>query len=274
LAPRRADFSILIPAFNQSTALEQSLPFLVGNLLTAKFSFEILISDNASTDDTWRICKDWSKSTKEIKVFLQRTNLGFLGNIRFLANNSTGNFVIILGCGDLLSVSLLNAIMPLLIEGQPHSLVCGVGTHRSIDWGLEPVIEGPIKTTKLCMLSKNAPYQEAISGNIFGNGNGELSRQLARDFQTGDVWPHLEIQMEAYLDGETILRTEANLVSMMQDSKSWYNNQALSRSFYRRHLVLLLPNSFKSVGLLVKTLSLLTVGLWSLLLKRRPPRPQ
>lgn len=258
------DISILIPAFNQSMLLAQSLPVLVSRLKSATFSFEILISDNASSDDSWKICSHWSTNTKETRAFLQRTNLGFLGNIRFLVNNSTGKFVIFLGCGDLINVSLLNRVVPLLIEVQPHSLVSGVAAHLSAESRHEPPTQSPINTTRLRSLSKNAPYQEAISGNIFANRNGELSHQLARDFHTGDIWPHIEIQIAAYLHGEIILRTESNLVSMMQDSESWYNDVALTRKIFRRHLMLLLPHSLKSLGFLIKTLSLLTVGLWNL----------
>lgn len=264
------DVSFLIPAFNQATALERSLPVLLKELQSATFSFEILVSDNASTDETWSICRHWSRSDGSVKAFHQGQNLGFLGNLRFLSGKSTGSYLFFLGCGDLLSISRLNLLVPILKETGPHSLVSGVATHETLEDYLDPPINATLKIVKLSRLSKNVPYQEAFSGNIFRNVNRELDIYLQRTFRSGDVWPHVEIQISAFLEGKTVLRTPENLVSMMQDQISWYNDVGEQRRVFLAHLRVLLPHIMKSTGFLVKVVSLLTLGIWNLAIRRQP----
>ena len=49
-------------------------------------NFELIISDNASTDETSKICQEYANLDHRIKYVRQQTNLGAAGNFGFVLN--------------------------------------------------------------------------------------------------------------------------------------------------------------------------------------------
>lgn len=74
LTPR---LSIGLPVYNGETFLPQAL----GHLLAQTFrDFEIVISDNASTDNTAQICRQFANQDDRIRYFRNDRNLGSVAN--------------------------------------------------------------------------------------------------------------------------------------------------------------------------------------------------
>ena len=69
----RALVTIGLPVFNSQRYLRQSLESLLAQTYT---NFVLIISDNASTDDTSRICREYADSDSRIKYFRNATNIG------------------------------------------------------------------------------------------------------------------------------------------------------------------------------------------------------
>jgi glycosyltransferase involved in cell wall biosynthesis len=55
--------------------------------------FELLISDDASTDATFEIAQTFAKTDARIRVFKQAQNLGFVGNKNFLLQQAAGDYL-------------------------------------------------------------------------------------------------------------------------------------------------------------------------------------
>lgn len=73
--------SIGMPVYNGERFLRKSIE----SLLTQTFTdFELIISDNASTDSTSSICDEYSKKDKRIRYFRQKKNMGLNWNYRFV----------------------------------------------------------------------------------------------------------------------------------------------------------------------------------------------
>ncbi|OIO73349.1 MAG: hypothetical protein AUJ57_04540 [Zetaproteobacteria bacterium CG1_02_53_45] len=70
--------TICIPTYNRSELLNRAVQ---SALQQTYQNFEILISDNASTDDTELLCREWIKSDKRIRYHRNETNLGGAANI-------------------------------------------------------------------------------------------------------------------------------------------------------------------------------------------------
>ena len=96
--------SIGLPVYNGEEFLEQKLD----SLLSQSFSdFELIISDNASTDSTNEICKKYIKKDFRIKHFQQKQNMGANWNFNFVLKKATSPFFLWVGVNDKISQEFL-----------------------------------------------------------------------------------------------------------------------------------------------------------------------
>lgn len=73
--------SIGLPVFNGEEYIRES----IDSLLSQTFKdFELIISDNASSDATEKICRDYEAKDKRIKYFRQTENIGSVKNFTFV----------------------------------------------------------------------------------------------------------------------------------------------------------------------------------------------
>lgn len=77
-APR---VSIGFPVYNGESFIRRSLDSLLAQTFV---DFELIISDNASTDSTPEICKEYMKKDNRIRYFRQEKNMGPLWNFHFV----------------------------------------------------------------------------------------------------------------------------------------------------------------------------------------------
>jgi len=65
---KKIRLSVVIPTFNESQKLIQNLELIKFYLLKEGYEFEIIVSDNGSTDKTALLAKDYAKKNKFVKV--------------------------------------------------------------------------------------------------------------------------------------------------------------------------------------------------------------
>jgi glycosyltransferase involved in cell wall biosynthesis len=81
--------SIGMPVYNGEQYVRRALD----SLLAQTFSdFELIISDNASTDRTYDICKQYVLNDSRIILYKQTKNIGPHGNFRFVLEKSQGEY--------------------------------------------------------------------------------------------------------------------------------------------------------------------------------------
>lgn len=95
-------FSICIPNFNYGRYLAQTINSVLSQNYT---DFEIIISDNASTDNSVAIVQ--AIGDPRIKVHVNAINVGFSANLDKAAQLATGDFIVMLSSDD---VMLPNAL--------------------------------------------------------------------------------------------------------------------------------------------------------------------
>ena len=78
--------SIGLAIYNQEKNIVKCIQSILSQ---THVNFELLISDDCSTDDTISICEDFSKKDKRIKLFKQRKNLGVSDNFYFVFRKTT-----------------------------------------------------------------------------------------------------------------------------------------------------------------------------------------
>ena len=72
----KPDLSVVIPAYNEAQRLPDTLKVIYNYLLTQKFSWEIVVSDDGSTDQTLEIALAFKPDEKRIRVVEGPKNMG------------------------------------------------------------------------------------------------------------------------------------------------------------------------------------------------------
>ncbi len=97
---RLLPLSIGMPVYNGQKFIEEA----ISSILSQKFSdFELIISDNASSDQTETICKYLRSKDSRIIYFRQERNIGALRNFEFVLEQARGQFFMWAACDDLWS---------------------------------------------------------------------------------------------------------------------------------------------------------------------------
>jgi glycosyltransferase involved in cell wall biosynthesis len=109
--------SIGMPVYNGANTLRQALD----SLLTQSFSdFLLLISDNASTDDTGEICKQYSDSDPRVHYFRQSENIGADKNFRYVFDNTKSEYFMWAAADDIRSPDFLELNLKFLQQNPDY----------------------------------------------------------------------------------------------------------------------------------------------------------
>jgi glycosyltransferase involved in cell wall biosynthesis len=96
--------SICLVTFNRATLLPKTLD----SLLAQTFSdYELIISDDCSTDDTERVCQEYARLDKRIRYIRQARNLGMPGNLNAVLRAGRGKYLANLHDGDVYRADLI-----------------------------------------------------------------------------------------------------------------------------------------------------------------------
>ncbi len=129
--------SIGLPVYNGDKLLRKS----IDSILSQTFSdFELIISDNASSDLTPTICKDYVKRDKRIRYVRQKKNIGIHGNYFFLVNEAKFEYFLWIASDDYLDPNYLDENLKILIKND--NVVSSVGKVKPFgpeDVGLDPI---------------------------------------------------------------------------------------------------------------------------------------
>jgi len=91
--------SIGLPVYNGKQFIHKCMESLLNQSFT---DFELIISDNASTDGTSEICEAYAKKDKRIHYIKQEKNMGILWNFDFVLQNAKNEYFIWVAVDDIL----------------------------------------------------------------------------------------------------------------------------------------------------------------------------
>lgn len=81
--------SVAMPAYNCERYIGRSIESLLGQTYG---DFELVISDNASSDGTADLCRAYAKNDKRVRYVRRETNIGGPGNFRYVFSLCTGEY--------------------------------------------------------------------------------------------------------------------------------------------------------------------------------------
>jgi len=96
--------SICLVTYNRSAALPKTLE----SLLAQRFGdFELIISDDYSTDNTEEVCREYQQRDSRVKYFRNTSNLSMPGNLNVAIRRARGTYIANLHDGDVYSPDLI-----------------------------------------------------------------------------------------------------------------------------------------------------------------------
>lgn len=105
--------SIGMPVYNGEKYIREALNTLLGQSFT---DFELIISDNASSDSTELICREYAERDTRIKYSRQSSNIGAAANFRYVLNQAVGSYFMWAACDDRWSVDWLEKMYEAIKE--------------------------------------------------------------------------------------------------------------------------------------------------------------
>lgn len=112
--------SIGLPVYNG----EKFIVKKIESILVQTFEdFELIISDNSSTDETTKICKQYALKDERIKIFNQNENIGAGPNFNFVLDKARGEFFLWSAVDDLILPTFIEKNIKIL-ETKPNVVCC------------------------------------------------------------------------------------------------------------------------------------------------------
>jgi len=127
--------SICIPTYNRARYLECLLGWLAGQ--QANYPFEIVISDNASTDDTQQVVEAFLDRLP-IAYFRQEANIELYKNLYFACSKGRGKYITYLADDDIIVLESLGEILQAMEESPKVGAAYAPWT--LVDWASGAVV--------------------------------------------------------------------------------------------------------------------------------------
>ena len=105
--------SIGMPVFNGEKFICEALDSLLAQTFT---DFELIISDNASTDGTEAICGEYAAKDSRIRYVRQAENLGPAANFKYVLDVAVGEYFMWAAADDLWAPNFIDKCRHMLIN--------------------------------------------------------------------------------------------------------------------------------------------------------------
>jgi glycosyltransferase involved in cell wall biosynthesis len=116
------NISIVIPVFNT----EKYIAKAINSVLNQTFKdFELIIVDDASTDETYNICLEFSKKDTRIRLYKNEKNLGMMPNWNKALEYVTGKFWAKLDADDWWEENFIEDCFNVISKDENIGMVCG-----------------------------------------------------------------------------------------------------------------------------------------------------
>ena len=123
-----------MPVYNGEEFLRQALDSLLSQTFT---DFELIISDNASTDSTEVICKEYAARDQRVRYYRNETNIGGARNFNRVFELAQGNYFKWAAHDDICEPTFLARCVDVL--DSDRSVILAYSQTRVIDWKGNPV---------------------------------------------------------------------------------------------------------------------------------------
>ncbi len=117
--------TIGLPVFNGEKFIQKKIESLLSQTFT---NFKLIISDNASTDSTSRICKEFESKDNRIQYFRQKETIDPILNFYYILEKTNSEFFLWTAVDDVLHLEFLEKNLEMLEKNEKY--VCSISKIR------------------------------------------------------------------------------------------------------------------------------------------------
>jgi glycosyltransferase involved in cell wall biosynthesis len=150
--------SIGLPIFNSEKYLRESIDSILAQTFT---DFELIISDNASTDSTEEICNTYAANDPRVRYCRNSTNIGPIRNHNRLVELSRGKYFRFAGYDDLCAPDLIAKFVDILEKDSSVILCYSITTKIDENGNQIELIDKDLAYSSQPLIR----FQELVSGD-------------------------------------------------------------------------------------------------------------
>ncbi|OAI50970.1 hypothetical protein AYO44_05265 [Planctomycetaceae bacterium SCGC AG-212-F19] len=238
----RPRVSIGMPVFNEEDYVADALDSLLGQSFG---DFELIVSDNGSTDRTRQICEEYARKDRRIRYFRQQRNRGATYNFNFVFEESKADYFMWAACDDRWSSDCLNEYVESL-ESHPsaalvfcHFRVYNFVTRELTDVPVTPSChDSPVKNylTRL---------RNATPSMVYGLFRKKHFRQMVGRVENFDFWDVYFTHAMATSGNLLVIPRPlytAGIRSKVRIPRSVTGGRLVYRNFYTRNIQLIMSH--------------------------------
>jgi glycosyltransferase involved in cell wall biosynthesis len=200
------EVSVIIPCYN----LGKFLPHCIDSVLEQDHeSFEVVIVDDASTDNSWEIIKAYAKQDSRIIPLRNSVNLHVSASRNRAVENSKGKFILPLDADDRLEPNALSLLSKRLKEGREDIVAGHLRIYNENDLNAAPMVGGwPNNVDPNLQLGgyNRLPYSSMFTRKLFNRLGGYRTR-IRCGVEDADFWTRaFSYGYEAHLIDEFTLK--------------------------------------------------------------------
>ena len=107
--------SVMVPVYNRRSLLADCLKTALAQTCR---DLEVVVVDNASSDGTWDVCREFARADSRVRIFRNAENLGPVRNWQRCFREAQGRYGKLLFSDDVMATRYLEKTLPLLRD--PH----------------------------------------------------------------------------------------------------------------------------------------------------------
>lgn len=166
--------SVCIPTYNYGRFIGAAIESALGQSLQ---DFELIVSDNASDDDTQEIVNRYAESDSRIRYFRNATNIGMVGNWNCCLELARGEYVKFLCADDLFEDYALERLSRLL-DDHPQVVLASGARRVVVEGGGRERILAYSNRTEV-VKGRTAIRKCIARGNLIGEPSAVIFRRSA-----------------------------------------------------------------------------------------------
>ncbi len=268
--------SICLLTYNRAAILPRSIESL---LLQDFGDFELIISDNASPDNTEAVCREYAAQDRRIRYRRNDKNLGMIGNYNAAFAAAVGTLVAIVHDGDHYRPDLIRKWRDALLAQPDAAFVFNdleaidfQGKHRHFYLHDYPRRFERLELTRMMLTRPDSPVFGMVMlrrACVEASGPFRLEYGMIGDVE---MWMRLNLDYPVAFVGEPLIQIVPREPGHPLSYVNWFNEQCFI-SIHRRTIETLVTRGEGDRGTLLRQLRRLREKRWLVLaastLKRR-----
>ena len=214
--------SVLMSVYNGASTLEKAAASILAQTYR---DLELILCDDASTDDTWRIMQRIAASDARVTIFQNETNLGLGASLNRCLSRAQGEYIARQDADDLSDPDRIERTLDFLLSSGAPYAACGVRVFD--DSGVWSTRQFPQKITKHIIAQKNPFFHPTMIFRraVIESVNGYRAAPETR--RTEDY----DLVMRLAAAGEIGGNLQAILYSVYEPQEAYLRHNAKTRLY-------------------------------------------